>query len=270
LVQVAVFNSTPNGSDGGVWQSGAAPSVDPAGYIYVVTGNGTFDVNKGDVDWGDSFLKFDGSLSVQDYFTPDDQLKLSKGDLDLGSGAGLIVPAQKGKFPDEILSAGKEGLIYVVNRASMGKFNGSKNDVIQTVTGSAGGYWSSAAYWNNTVYFSGQADYLSQYTLVKGVLSTSPVFQVPTKFAATPSISANGSNNAILWAIERTTINGKVEPAVLHAYAAAKVSEELYNSDQAGQRDILGPGITFSAPTIMNGKVYVGTASELDALGLFP
>jgi hypothetical protein len=270
LAQVAVFNSTPNGSDGGVWQSGAAPSVDPAGYIYVVTGNGTFDVNKGDVDWGDSFLKFDGSLSVQDYFTPDDQLKLSKGDLDLGSGAGLIVPAQKGKFPDEILSAGKEGLIYVVNRASMGKFNGSKNDVIQTVTGSAGGYWSSAAYWNNTVYFSGQADYLSQYTLVKGVLSTSPVFQVPTKFAATPSISANGSTNAILWAIERTTINGKVEPAVLHAYAAAKVSEELYNSDQAGQRDLLGPGITFSAPTIMNGKVYVGTASELDALGLFP
>ena len=65
-------------------------------------------------------------------------------------------------------------------------------------------------------------------------------------------------------------INDKAQPAVLHAYAATKISQELYNSTQAGQRDILGVGDTFTVPTIMNGKVYVGTGSELDVLGLLP
>jgi len=169
LARAAVFNSTPNGSDGGVWQSGGAPSVDAAGSIYLITGNGTFDINKEGSDWGDSFLKFDAALEVQDYFTPSDQLKLSKNDLDLGSGAGLLLPPQGGKFPDEIISAGKQGLIYVVNRANLGKFNAHKNDVIQTVRGSANGYWSSAAYWNNRVYLSGQSDFLSQYANIAGI-----------------------------------------------------------------------------------------------------
>lgn len=270
LAPVAVFNTTPNGSDGGVWQGGAAPSVDAAGSIYLITGNGKFDANSGGSDWGDSFLRLDSSLAVQDYFTPDDQLKLSKNDLDLGSGAGLLLPPQTGKFPDEIVSAGKEGLIYVVNRSSMGKFNSKKNNVIETVTGSANGYHGSAAYWNNTLYYAGKTDFLSQYKLSKGLLSKTPVFQSPTKYTTTPSVSANGTSNGIVWAIERPLTKEGVQPAVLHAYNASKISRELYNSTQAGQRDILGLGITFSVPTIVNGKVYVGTNTELDALGLLP
>jgi hypothetical protein len=270
LAQTAVFNTTPNGSDGGVWQGGAAPSVDTAGNIYLITGNGTFDVNKGGSDWGDSFLKLDASLAVQDYFTPDDQSKLAKNDLDLGSGAGLLLPPQSGKFPNEIVSAGKEGLIYVVNRSNMGQFHSKKNSVIQTVTGSANGYHGSAAYWNNTVYYAGKVDFLSQYKLSKGLLSKSPVFQSPTKYTTTPAVSANGTSNSIVWAIERPLGNNGVQPAVLHAYNASKISKELYNSTQAGQRDLLGLGITFSVPTIMNGKVYVGTYTELDVLGLLP
>jgi hypothetical protein len=265
LTQVAVFNSTPNGSDGGVWQSGGGLSADPAGNIYGITGNGTFDVNRGGSDWGDSFLKFDGSLAVQDYFTPFDQFKLSKNDLDLGSGAGLLLPPQKGKFPDEIVSAGKEGFIYVVNRSNMGKFNSQKNNVIQTVRGSVNGYWSTAAYWSNTLYFAGQQDFLSQYTLTKGLLSSSPVSHTLDKFGTTPSISANRLSNAIVWAVQP---NAQVRPAILHAYDGTKVARELYNSQQAGQRDVLGFGITFCVPTIMNGKVYVGTSTELDVLGL--
>jgi hypothetical protein len=271
MAQSAVFNSTPNGTDGGVWESGGAPAGDPAGNIYLLTGNGTFDINKGGSDWGDTFLKFDASLAVQDYFTPFDQLKLAKNDIDLGSGAGMVLPTQNGKFPDEIVGAGKEGLIYLVNRSNMGKFNAQKNNVIQAVHGSTGGYWSSPAYWNNTVYFSGQGDFLSQYTLKNGLLSRTPVFQAPTKFGSTPSISANGSSNAIVWAIQkRLDAHGNDLTGVLHAYDATKVSRELYNTGQAGQRDTLGLGITFSVPTIMNGKVYVGTASELDVLGLLP
>jgi hypothetical protein len=271
LAQVSVFNSTPNGSDGGVWQSGAAPSVDAAGNIYLITGNGTFDVNKGGSDWGDSFLKFNASLAVQDYFTPEDQSKLSKDDLDLGSSAGLLLPAQGGKFPDEAVNAGKEGLIYLVNRSNMGKFDRQKNKVIETVRGSTGGYWGSPAYWNNTVYYSGNEDFLSQYALSNGLLSTSPVYQAPAKFvvSSTPSVSANGSANGIVWTIERQLkIKGVIPPEILHAYDGTKVSNELYNSSQAGTRDTLGPGVTFAVPTIMNGKVYVGTGSELDVLGL--
>jgi len=270
LVQIAVFNTTPNGSDGGVWQGGAAPSVDPAGSIYLITGNGKFDVNKGGSDWGDSFLKLDASLSVLDYFTPDDQSTLSKNDLDLGSGAGLLLPPQKGKFADEIVSAGKEGLIYVVNRDNMGKFHSKKNSVVQTVTGSADGYHGSAAYWNNMIYYAGRVDFLSQYKISKGLLSKTPVFQAPTKYTTTPSVSAHGTKNAIVWAIERPLTKNGVQPAVLHAYNASKISQELYNSTQSGQRDLLGLGITFSVPTITNGKVYVGTDTELDVLGLLP
>jgi hypothetical protein len=272
LAQTAVFNSTPNGSDGGVWQSGAAPSVDGAGNIYLITGNGTFDINKGGIDRGDSFLKFNASLSVTDYFTPFDQLKLAKNDLDLGSGAGMLLPTQKGKFPNEIISAGKEGLIYVVNRSNMGKFDAQKNRVVETVPGSATGYWGSAAYWNSTVYYSGTEDFLSQYALSNGLLSKSPVYQAPTKFdrGSTPCVSANGAANGIVWAIERIPYNNGIPPEVLHAYDATKVSQELYNTNQAGTRDVLGPGITFSIATVMNGKVYVGTGSELDVLGLLP
>jgi hypothetical protein len=272
LAQTAVFNSTPNGSDGGVWQSGAAPSVDAAGNIYLITGNGTFDINNGGRDWGDTFLKFNASLGVRDYFTPFDQLKLAKDDLDLGSGSGMLLPTQKGKFPDEIVTAGKEGLIYVVNRSNMGKFDAQKNRVIETVRGSATGYWGSAAYWNSTVYYSGTEDFLSQYALSNGLLSKSPVYQAPTKFVrgSTPCVSANGSSNGIVWAVEKIPYNHGIPAEVLHAYDATKVSQELYNTNQAGTRDVLGPGITFSIATVMNGKVYVGTGSELDVLGLLP
>jgi hypothetical protein len=57
---------------------------------------------------------------------------------------------------------------------------------------------------------------------------------------------------------------------VLRAYDATDVAHELYNSAQAGPRDTLGSAVKFTVPTIINGKVYVGTASELDVFGLLP
>jgi hypothetical protein len=274
LARVAVFNTAPNGSDGGVWQSGAAFSVDPSGHIFLQTGNGTFDVNSGGIDYGDSFLKLNArALTVADYFTPFNQDMLDTADLDLGSGAGVILPKQSGNFPNEIVSAGKQGVIYVVNRSKMGRFDAKTDHVIQRLQGSVNGYWSSEAYWNNNVYFSGRSDFLSQYSLSNGLLSTSPVFQAPTEFSlgSTPSVSANGSSNGIVWALERPgKIKNKIPPAILHAYNASKVSQELYNSNQARTRDVPGPGITFALPTVMNGRVYVGTQTELDVYGLLP
>ena len=271
LQQVAVFNDTPNGSQGGIWQGGGGLAAGPGGNIFLQTGNGTFDANTiGGVDYGDSFLKLSatGGLSVLDYFTPDNQATLDSLDLDLGSGAGLIPPKQSGAFPNEIISAGKQGIIYVVNRDHMGKFHPAGNNVIQTVTGSIKGYYGSAAYFNNAVYLSGWADFLDRYSLTNGLLSTLPVSESPTKLntGSTPSISANGSTNGIVWAIEQgTTANPS---AVLHAYDASDVSNELYNSSQNATRDKLGRGTRFSVPMVVHGKVYVGTKSGLVVYGI--
>jgi hypothetical protein len=242
LARVAVFNDTPNGSQGGIWQGGGGLSAGAGGSIFFQTGNGTFDANtRGGVDYGDSFLKLSPTtLSVLDYFTPDDQSMLQSLDLDLGSGAGLIPPKQGGTFPDEIISAGKQGIIYVVNRDTMGKFNSIRNNVIQTVTGSINGYFGSPAYFNNAVYYSGRADFLDRYNLTNGLLSTIPVSESLTKFGSgrAPSISANGSRNGIVWAVDHNSSNS----VVLHAYNASDVSKELYNSNQNAPRDNLGNG----------------------------
>jgi hypothetical protein len=169
--------------------------------------------------------------------------------------------------PHETVSAGKEGKIFVVDRDAMGKFNRYRNNqIVQTVEGSPTGYFSSPAYWRNTLYYAAVGDNLRMYTVTDGLLSAKPVSSSSTVFGypgSTPSISANGSVDAMVWAIEVT--NG---PAVLHVFDATLVSQELYNSSQAGTRDQLGIGATFSVPTVANGHVYVGTETELNVFGL--
>lgn len=271
LTQSAVFNSTPNGSDGGFWQSAGGFSADASGNIYAISGNGTFDVNSGGSDYGDSFLKLSPTLTVLDYFTPNDQLKLSKNDLDLGSGAGMLLPLLTG-IPSEILSAGKQGLMYLANTLDMGKFDPKKNHVLEIVHGAAGGYWGSPAYWNGNIYYSGRSDYLRQYSWSNGLLSESSIFNGPTEFesGSTPAISANGSTNGILWAVEKLHPTKGLPVTFLHAYDATNVSRELYNTGQAGNRDELGLAVSFAVPTVMNGRVYIGADKELDVLGLLP
>lgn len=218
-------------------------------------------MNTGGVDYGDSFLTMTSTLSVTDYFTPDNRSTLDDEDLDLGSSAGLILPKQSGSYPDEITGADKQGTIYLVDRDNMGKFHSGSNNVIQTITGAAEGYFSSPAYSDNAVYYSGRGDYLDRYTLTKGALSKTPASKSPATLAAggTPSISANGSANGIVWVVDAKSTKGTT--AVLHAYKASKVSNLLYNSQQNATRDTLGRGIRFSVPTVANGKVYVGSKS---------
>jgi hypothetical protein len=268
LAQMAVYNDSPNGDRGGIWESGGGLSADSLDNIYLQTGDGTFDASTGGTDYGDSFLKLSSSLAVEDYFTPYNQAILEAGDLDVGGGAGVILPKQAGKNPDEIIGADKQGNIYLVDRDDMGGYSSTQNNNIQTVIGSPGGYTGSPAYWDSAVYLGGIEDSLSRYTLKQGLLSKAPVSKSPTTFyhGTTPSISSNGNTNGIAWAIDV----GKAEslPCVLHAYNALNLSQELYNSNQAGTRDQPGPGITFIVPTIVNGKVYVGTSNQLDVYGL--
>lgn len=284
LAQVAVFCVQPKvdaGHPGSIWQSGAGLSADSLGYIYAVSGDGLFDANTGGSDYGDTMLKlFPGTngLSVVDYFTPDNQAMLLIRDLDFGSTGALLLPTQPGKHPDEAIGAAKDGKIYLIDRDHMGGYNANSNHVIQSVpTKALPAFWGMAAFWNENLYFGARGDFLRMYTLTNGLLSTISVSRSPTSYqfpGPTPSVSANGTTNGIVWAIERddnlVDLCQVSTPAVLHAYNAANLSEELYNTTQAGSRDQLGPATKFGPPTIANGKVYIGTETELDVLGLLP
>jgi len=277
LHQVAVWNSTPNGGLGGVWQGGGGPAADAAG-IYFATGNGTFDVNTGGTDYGDTILKMGGpsggKLPVLTYFTPFNQDVLAENDTDLGSGGVVLLPdLPKGSAHTHLLvECGKEGSIYLVDRDNMGGYNSTTDQVVQELAGATGGIWGMPAYWNNTVYFGAQYDNLKAYSFNannSGQLSSSPVSYSPESFAypgPTPSISANGSGNGILWAIQ-TDAYGSNGSAVLHAYDATNLANELYNSAQSSG-DTPGPAVKFAAVTVVHGKVYVGTATQLAVFGL--
>jgi hypothetical protein len=275
LALVQVFNDTPNGDAGGIWMSGAAPASDADGNLYCLTGNGDFDANLGVQNFGDSFLKLTPTgtnLLATDYFTPYDQALLNTEDGDLGSGGALVLPDEVGSpdHPHLLVGGGKEGTMYLLDRDNLGQFN-TDNDsqIVQSLIHSVGSIYSAPAYFNSYVYFLAFQDVLKAFSITNGQLSEAPVSQGNTVFGftgATPSISANGTNNAIVWTVQ---VDGwqSAQPAILRAYNATNLNEELYNSSQAETRDVLGPALKFTVPTIVNGKVYVCTANHLHVLG---
>ncbi len=271
----AVFNTTPNGGLGGIWMSGAGLTGDVQGDLYFATGNGTFDANAGGGDYGDSIVKLSthGGLSVADYFTPSNQAALNSVDEDLGSGGVLLLPDQPGAHPHLLVEAGKEGKIYLVDRDHMGQFNANNDQIVQELPGAIGGAWSMPAYFNGSLYYNGVGDALKAFQLfTSNALSAAPVSQALGGLGypgATPSISANGTRNGIIWTLQ-TDAYGYGGPAVLHAYDATDVSRELYNSNQDAVRDAPGSAVKFAVPTVVNGHVYVGTANGLVVYGLLP
>jgi len=276
LSQTGVWNSTPDGGLGGVWQSGAGLAGDATFNTYLATGNGTFDLDVGGRDFGDSVVKLRpptlNRFRVADYFTPYNQDDLNKTDADLGSGGALLLPDQSGPHQHLLVQAGKEGTIYLIDRDQMGHFNpNNNNQIVQSLDSAIGGMWAMPAWWNNNVYFGGTGDYLAQFAFdpTTGLLSTTSVSDSPTFFnypGPTPSISANGTTNAIVWALQ--TDNYGNGSAVLHAYDATNLAKELYNSTQNASRDDPGGAVKFTVPTIINGKVYVPAVQKLSVYGL--
>ena len=277
LDPLGAFNAVPNDSKGkgGIWHSGGGPAADASGNVFVMTGDGPFDAAAGGNSYSDSVLKLaKGSLTVADYFTPFNQNELENANADMSAGGPLLLPDQSAGFPHLMLSVGKQGIAYLLNRDNLGKFQaGSDSQIVQSFDWGLCGagrctVFGTPAYFENTVYMAAVGDKLKAYTLSNGQLSLSGqstnTFRWP---GATPAISANGSSNGIVWALET---NGSGAPVVLRAYSAADVSTELYNSNQNPGRDNPGQAVKFTVPTIANGKVYVGAQGQLSVFGLLP
>ena len=256
LAQKLVFNVAPDHGQGALWNSGAGPATDGR-YIYFETSNGDFDAYKGDLDYSDSFVKYDPQAKiVAGYYTPPDQATLSSGDLDVGAGGLLLLPDSTGSSanPHLMVGAGKNGAVYLVDRDDPGGYNtgAAPVETNNAIVSSFG----MPAYFNGAFYFGGNGDYLKRFSIANAAYSLTPTSQSPTSYAypgATPSISASGTNNGIVWAIE-----GKSGNAILHAYSASDLGEELYNSNQNAARDAVGPYVKYAVPTVADGKVFVG------------
>jgi outer membrane protein assembly factor BamB len=279
LAQISVLNVTPNGSEGAIWMAGSAPAADASGNIYLLDANGVFDPTlnpsgfPSQGDFGNAFLKISTSnkqLAVADYFEMFNQVAENGADQDLGSGGALVLPDlddSTGKARHLAVGAGKDGNIYVVDRDGMGGFNPTSNNIYQQVSRAlSGAVFSMPAYFNGALYYGAVGDKIKAFAISQARLATAAGSHTSQSFpypGATPSISANGTGNAILWAAEND------DPAVLHAYDATNLATELYNSSQAASdRDELTEGNKFIVPTIANGKVYVGTINEVGVFGL--
>jgi hypothetical protein len=276
---VGTFLTTPNGTDGAIWQAGGGAAVDTDGTIFLATGNGTFDVSSGGLDYGDSMLHLSPSsisssgLTVLDYFTPYNQLTLEKSDLDLGSGGVTLLPPQSGPHKNEMVGGGKEGTLYLVDRAGMGGYNPTADtQIVQSIIGASTGELDNVpAYWNGFVYIGGEDDYVKAFSLNSGLLSTQPVSQTPNIFniggSGSVSVTSNRTmGNGILWAMLHSG-----NASTLFAFNATNLTTELYDSKQAKlSRDALGGVAHFTTPTIADGRVYIGGTTALTVYGLLP
>ncbi|HTY95087.1 MAG TPA: hypothetical protein VMC02_14445 [Steroidobacteraceae bacterium] len=288
LEQTGVLNLAPGASGSGyasqgpaIWMSGGGPAADPAGNVYLLTGNGRFETTldangfPSGGDYGNSFVKISaggGALAVSDYFAMKNGVTESGNDVDLGSGGIMLLPDlmdANNAVRHLAVGAGKDGNLYVVSRDALGKFSAANNNIWQELDGVlGGGIWSTPAYFNGMVYYGPSGGTLRSFSVASALLSGSAVSQTATAFAypgTSPVVSANGTANAILWAYENAT------PAVLHAYDATNLSHEMYNSSQAANgRDQFGAGNKFIAPMVADGKVFVASTASVGVFGLLP
>src|SRR2546423_3045531 len=278
LAPTSVLNLVPNGSEGGIWMAGTAPAADAAGNVFFIMGNGDFDttLNAGGFpangNCGNCFVKLStsGGLKLADYFTPHNTVAESNADQDFGSGGGILLmdlTDSGGTTRHLSVGAGKDALIYVVDRDAMGKFNATTDQIYQEISGQLGGsVFSMPAFFNGTVYYGAVGDALKAFPVASAKLASTPSSQSTHQFeypGTTPSVSANGSANGIVWAIENSG-------AILFAYDAADLTKELYDSNQAaGNRDHFS-GNKFITPVVVNGRVYVGTPTSVAVFGLLP
>jgi hypothetical protein len=283
VLNLTANGATQSGQEGGIWMAGSGPSADASGFIYFLVGNGTFDATLTNGfpslgDYGNSFMKLSASgssLTVSDYFAMNNNEGTAESessvDKDLGSGGAMVLPDlqdTQGNIHHLAVGAGKDSNLYVVSRDSMGKYATNDSGIYQELSGALpGGIWSAPAYFNNTVYYGPSGNALRAFQISNAMLALSPSSVSSSSFGypgATPSISANGTSNGIVWVIQSGSTG------TLHAFNATNLATELYNSNQAGTRDQFPDSSNdkFVTPMIANGKVYVGTPNAVVVFGL--
>lgn len=280
--QTNVFASTRNTTMGGIWMGGGGPSTDGDGNLFVNAATGAFDANQdGGVDYSMTALKFgiaDGGLSLEDWFTPYNEAALSSVDSDFGTISDLLLPDQTGPTKHLLVTGGKDGTLYLVNRDKMGNFDSSTNNIVQTWSIGSDRLLLNPAFWNNTLYVGGTDSPLQAFTFdpTTGLFDVTASSLGPELFTcdkcfvsgSSPTISVNGNTDAIVWAIDNGAYltNGA---AVLRAYDATNLAHELWSSDAApNNRDQAAPCVKFTSPTVANGRVYVGGESAVTVYGL--
>lgn len=274
--QTGAWVATPNGTKGGIWMCGGGPSSDNEGNIFLAVANGLFDTNS---DYGDSAMRFtlgSGGLTVADSFTPGDQATLSSSDKDMGTSAFVLLPTQSGPLPNLGITADKSGTIYLVDTDKMGGYLTPQDASLQNF--SAGfTIHTSFAFFNNTLYNAPDRGEMSAWAFDPSTesLATTPASTSSHEFGcstcvptgSTPAISANGTSDAILWAIDNSYYYN--DPGVLYAFDATNLANELYDSSQAANsRDAAAVAIKFTVPTIASGRVYVGGRNAVNVYGL--
>jgi hypothetical protein len=271
--------STDNGNNqGSIWQAGAGPAADTNGNIYVETANGVFD---GTSNFSDSVVKLNSTGSVLDYFTPFNQALLQANDIDLASGGPMILPDSVGSAtnPHLMTAQGKPGILYLLDQTNLGKYHTAGDQVVQEVAVGAnttnidGGFFGKPAYWNGNIYTVLVGDSLRQYRISNGSISTPSNSNSTNTFpfrGATPTVSASGTTNGIVWLVDVTAYgNASGGAAILDAYDATNVSTLLYSSPASGSG--AGPvSSKFTVPTVANGKVYVVGQYAFTVFGLLP
>jgi hypothetical protein len=265
LAQTGAFVAAPEHGLGSIWQSGAGPAADSDGNVYVSTAEAEFDANTGGQDYGSSVLRLSPSgnnLPLTDYFTPFDESSLSTNDLDLSAGGVVALPDQSsGAHPHLLISAGKQGRVYLIDRDNMGQFNPLNNSqIVQELPVNVGAMFSTPAYWNGKVYFNGKGKPIMAFVLTNGLLSSTASFKSVQSQAGShaPTISANGNSSGLLWTMPGGQLN---------AFDASNL-KLLYTSKQAGTRDVLPLLAHFASQTVVNGHVYIGTQNSLEVFGL--
>jgi uncharacterized protein (TIGR03437 family) len=269
--QTASFCSTPDGEGSAIWMGGQGLVADEGGFIYAITGNGQFN---GETNFGQTFLKLDSSkgLAVADWFTPAGYEYLNDVDLDIGSSAPVVLPQA-----NLVIGGGKQGKVYVLRRDDLGKLVAGDTQIVQSFK-PAGSSIFNRAVWNRPdqplIFIQGFGDKVKAFAVQDGAVNPQQVSE-SVQDAGLPfhgmTVSSSGFDpqTAILW----TTTSeggdlGTVWDGIVHAYSAADLSQELWNS-ALDNNDRLSSFAKFANPTVANGRVYVPTFSnKVDVFGL--
>lgn len=275
LKQLAVFNTSPDAGESGIWQSDTGPAADDQGNVYVSTGNGHFDVtSQHGRDYGDSLLKLilEGTrLVVSDYFTPENEQELNSNDADLGSGGPVLLPDNSGRHLVGLVFGGKEGVLYNIDLNHMGGLQRSSDGKAVQGMRLSDGIYGAPAYWNGNLYTFANRDFLKQFAVTNGRVAQTYSARSKQRSlfsGGTPTVSANGNHNGVVWIVETRAWNKGGTRAILRAYDASNVANQLYSSDENPKRDQASEAVRFAIPTVANGRVYVGGVNAVTVYGL--